>query len=465
MTRTPSTHRLAGAARRGGLRALLLLITAALLVQAASAQTTETPAPASAEQPDLAQAQALIAAGQPEAAFNLLAPFEDTWAGHLQYDYLLARAALESGRPSLASFIYERILAVEPNYVGVRLENGRAYLDLGNYARAKQEFETVLRVDNLPPDLRATAEQYARIAEQGLEGKRTFFTGYAEYGFGYDSNINAALAESVVPLPGGLFLLLPDLSVEQDDWYNALNAGGEVIHALTDRFSVFAAADYRGRFYLYETFFNYSDIEGRVGVGIADGPHNVRVSGRYGTYILDNSTLRDVYGGTVDWLYALGTTDQLNLTATYSAYRFKDDLLESNDFDGYGLALAWNHALLGGKALVGTSINLGYEDAINNRIDGDNTIYGLTLTGQASVTDSVGVFAVGGVQRGDYDQLNPLFQRTRTDTYWTATGGVTWTFHRNFSLRPQVSWSQNDSNIPLNEFDRYDVSLNLRASF
>jgi len=94
-------------------------------------------------------------------AYQLLEPHEDRLAGDIKFDYLLARSALETGRPSKASFIYERILAQEPNYVGVRLEMGRAYLALGDYARAKLEFETVMRFENLParaaragPDLR-----------------------------------------------------------------------------------------------------------------------------------------------------------------------------------------------------------------------------------------------------------------------------------------------------------------------
>ena len=134
----------------------------ALVPLGASGQAQSNPAAV-----DLAAAQSLLAQGKAQAAFDLLAGFEDELAGDLQFDYLLARSALESGQPSLASFIYERILAIEPNYVGVRLENGRAYLELENFARAKQEFELVLGFENLPPDLRATAEQYAEIAGTG----------------------------------------------------------------------------------------------------------------------------------------------------------------------------------------------------------------------------------------------------------------------------------------------------------
>ena len=164
----------------------------ALVPLGASGQAQSNPAAV-----DLAAAQSLLAQGKAQAAFDLLAGFEDELAGDLQFDYLLARSALESGQPSLASFIYERILAIEPNYVGVRLENGRAYLELENFARAKQEFELVLGFENLPPDLRATAEQYAEIAQAGLTPKRTFFNAFAEYGFGLDDNVNSALSTNV----------------------------------------------------------------------------------------------------------------------------------------------------------------------------------------------------------------------------------------------------------------------------
>src|SRR3989475_7348094 len=106
----------------------------------------------------VAQGEALVRAGRYADAYQLLEPHEDRLAGDIRFDYLLARAALETGRPSKASFIYERILAQEPNYVGVRLEMGRAYLALGDYARAKLEFETVMRFENLPPGLRKQAD-------------------------------------------------------------------------------------------------------------------------------------------------------------------------------------------------------------------------------------------------------------------------------------------------------------------
>ena len=60
--------------------------------------------------------------------------------------------------------MFERSLAAQPDSVEAHLGLGRAYLALGDYARAKIEFETVLRFDDLPPDLESQAEIYAEAA-------------------------------------------------------------------------------------------------------------------------------------------------------------------------------------------------------------------------------------------------------------------------------------------------------------
>ena len=76
------------------------------------------------------------------------------------YDYLLATAALNAGNPSRATFIYERILAINPEFIGVRADMGRAYYQMGDLARAKLEFESILALTNIPPDLRTAVETY-----------------------------------------------------------------------------------------------------------------------------------------------------------------------------------------------------------------------------------------------------------------------------------------------------------------
>src|SRR5262249_6738797 len=152
-------------------RMLAATLAFALCASAVAATDAET----------VAQGEALVKAGRYADAYQLLEPLEDRLAGDLKYEYLLARSALQTGRPRRASFISGRLLAAEQNYVGGRLEMGRAYLALGDYARAKLEFEAVLRFENLPPGLREQAQVYDKAAAEFISGKKTVFNGYAEY--------------------------------------------------------------------------------------------------------------------------------------------------------------------------------------------------------------------------------------------------------------------------------------------
>ena len=82
-----------------------------------------------------------------------------------------------------------------------------------------------------------------------------------------------------------------------------------------------------------------------------------------------------------------------------------------------------------------------------------------------SLSERVRAFFLGGVQRGKYSDVNVLFDTKRVDSLYDVTAGITWSFAKNWSLRPQVVYYKNKSNLPLFEYDRTDVSVNLRRDF
>ena len=77
----------------------------------------------------------------------------------------------------------------------------------------------------------------------------------------------------------------------------------------------------------------------------------------------------------------------------------------------------------------------------------------------------IGAFFLGGVQRGKYSDVNALFNSKRVDNLYDVTAGVTWSFAKGWSLRPQLVYYKNKSNLTLFEYDRTDASINLRADF
>jgi hypothetical protein len=67
---------------------------------------------AGVDQATLEQAEALLKDGKAEAAYQMLEPLEGVGAGDLVFDYLLATAALESGKPSKATLLSLRLMLV-----------------------------------------------------------------------------------------------------------------------------------------------------------------------------------------------------------------------------------------------------------------------------------------------------------------------------------------------------------------
>lgn len=414
---------------------------------------------------EVADAEALVRAGKYKEAYKLLEPLEDAKAGDLRFDYLLARSALEAGNPSKASFIYERILAIEPHFVGVRVEMGRAYLALGDYARAKLEFETVIRIPNLPPDIRQQAETYGKLADQYSKGKKTIAYGYMEYGYGHDSNPFSAVARNPITIAGGFPIDLPVSSLARSSNYNAVSLGGEVIHSLSGGFSLFAGGDARARFYNQLDPADNMTVDLRGGIGYSAGKHSLRVGALGGKYYLDHDGFRRSLGGNADYRILLNDTTQITTNLTMIRFKYESELLQANDYDLYSGVLGVNKSVLGGRAIVGFSVSGGYETADPRRQDGDKRFSGLRLTLQGAFSERIGSFVTLGATMNDYLLENTLFGLQRRDYFYDATAGVTFGIKSGWSVRPQISYYRNVSNIDLYRYDRTDVSFNIRKDF
>ncbi|HEY5764065.1 MAG TPA: porin family protein [Rhodocyclaceae bacterium] len=416
----------------------------------------------------LERAETLIQSGKADEAYLLLEPHELGNAGDLVFDYLFATAALESGRPSRATFIYERILAVEPGYVGVRADMGRAYYALGDYARAKIEFETVLAVQNLPPDLRSTVEQYVSQAEARAKSKRTIASVYTELAWGYDTNIAGATgARSIVitglPPPNILDLNPPDTRTQ--DHYLAVALGGEITHQLSDVWAGFVGGDIRSRRYRnFDQIDNWSG-DGRVGFNYAGGRWLLRGTLSGGQYTQNSDRLRDSIGLGFDWRYAVSNSSQITLNLGQTRYTYVSAANRANDNDTLSGSIGWLQAIGDGSTLLSLSFAGGTETVRTARSDGDRSFGGPRFLVQTSIDESVGAFVTGGATGSSYDTFNDSFLVTREETLYDAAAGVTFALKKGVALRPQLTYVRNKSNIVLFDSTRTDFSLNLRLDW
>lgn len=415
---------------------------------------------------ELARARALVDQGKAAEAYEVLAPLEAQLAGDVNYDYLLGIAALDSGRPDKATLALERVLAVNPDFAGARLDFARAYFALGNYARAKTEFEIVLKL-NPPETARVTIENYLAAIEQRIPARRGGASGYIEALLGYDTNVNNAIGESqiFVPLFGATFTLSPT-NIETSDGYLGLAFGGQVTQHLTPASSVYIAGNIKNRGHFDATEFDTINAELRAGVTTVRAANSYNLGLQLGRLYLDGQPNRNLLGLAAEWRHGLSVKNQVGVFGQYSQLRHQDPAVEVNDVNQALAGLGWVHVLGdGGRSVVFGSVFGGAEQETNGRPDGDKRLGGLRVGTQMLTGNKQTFSASFAFQSGQFSEENLAFLVKRKDLLYDINIGYTWHLAPNWSLRPQLVHSRNGSTVPIYEYTRTDISFSVRRDF
>jgi tetratricopeptide (TPR) repeat protein len=413
----------------------------------------------------LDRAKRLLQEKNPKAAFELLAPLQAQRAGEIEFDYLLGIAALDAGDAQQAVFALERVLAVNPNYLQARAEIARAYFALGERDNARREFEAVkARGGEIPPEARESIDRFL----SALAPQQTEFKAYIELALGYDSNTNSATSRSTIAIPffGGAIAQLDPAGVSKGAWFGGVLAGGSVSHPVSDQVALIGSAGYGGKFNQRSANdFDTQQFDLSGGARWAAGANSVVGLVQAQRFWVDNDTYRNSFGGTVQWLHNLSPAQQFTLFGQYAALRFPDQ--SPNDADrwifgaGYSQALALDYAPVyyvsayGGEQKETDSSFpwLGFKP------------YGLRVGGQISLNERTLLFASFSYEYRRYNGVEPLFLVRRQDDQYDARIGLTYVFAPKWSVTPQVAYTNNQSNIQLNEYDRTIASVAVRRDF
>jgi hypothetical protein len=90
---------------------------------------------------------------------------------------------------------------------------------------------------------------------------------------------------------------------------------------------------------------------------------------------------------------------------------------------------------------------------------------GVRLGGQLRLGGGYSAYGTLAYEQREYGGPDPLFLVTREDKQTDLTLGVSYLVRAGATLRLQVWYIQNDSNIVLNEYDRTEVSMAVRFNF
>lgn len=401
---------------------------------------------------DLVRGRQLITDGRYQDAYELLQPFAADNASDATFHVLLGEAALRTQRAEQAKALFERSLALQPDSIEAHLGLGRAYLALGNYASAKIEFETVMRFDDLPPDLQLQAEIYAAAAQGYAQGKRLLASGYAITGYGnYRTGARG----------GG----------PQNDQFFAARAGGNLNYELDDNYALDGSLDYRFRDYDTQGRRNDSDLRwnGAVSRNIGDANWVAGLRGRVS--YRGNSDYRNDFGVYGNYRVRLDEDNQVGAGLEVRQRRYPTGPLRERTRNIVELSGSWTHSLFDGKASFTLAAQAGREFN-TQRSDGDANFFGLSPSIGFSLTKNLGGFAFIWWQNERYavERIGEAGDRltgigTRNDDLYEVGGGLTWQFLPTWSLNPEILYIRDRSNVLANNYSSTEIWITLRKDF
>ena len=409
----------------------------------------------------LDEARQLIAGNRAADAYRLLAQYEASLAGEALYDYLYGVAALDAGHAGDAITALERVLVNDPGSASARLELGRAYYESGDRAAAERQFRTLLAA-NPPPSIRDTATAYLSAMQKPTAGRAGRWSGGFEFGSGFDSNANASTDEETF-----LGVTLDPDNVETSSPF--LQLGGWLDHALQvgQRSRLATHVRFGQRWNTDASFVDQTVASLDTVLRVGGGPtvFSIGGGGYYG--LLDGDAHH--WGASVDLAVSHDFGDGWRTTGMLRAGTLRYD----NDFSSLSLlevdqqlaALSLQRA--GSAGHFGVTVFAGTDDPRESGSAYGNDRLGVQLQAGSRNASGHGVQLQFGYQEVDYDDTPGFFAIDRSDDIWSAaiTGEMRDWPAAGMSLLPRVTWYNNDSNIPLYQYDRIEFGLTLRRSF
>jgi hypothetical protein len=150
--------------------------------------------------------------------------------------------------------------------------------------------------------------------------------------------------------------------VKAGDNYLAGGGGFEATVPLTSEVGVFLGGDYRQRVYSKQNDFEFSRLDGRVGLQYAKGDNIYRASLGRGRFYLDNRYNYEATAAGLEWRHAVNDRNVASIVGIYNRLRFPDPTLTGNNANQTIIGAGWAHAFNAqGTTFVFGSITGGRE--------------------------------------------------------------------------------------------------------
>ncbi len=408
----------------------------------------------------LKEAQTLLSEGKPLETFDLLSPFELKYAGEVEFDYLLGLSLLDSGEPAKSVFAFERVLAVDPNFAGARIELARAYFDMSQFDRSRAEFIT-LQNQSPPENVQLAITQYLAAIQNRTLSKKEGWSGYVQLGLGSDSNANNAT------------------NVNSFLGFSLTEQSREISSSLV---STIGGVSYDIPVSYFRTYYIRSNINNR---NYSDASFASSLSYDISTGIKQSLENGDSLGLSLQAYSAevngSSNSKGLNLNSQYN-FNFSAsnqlgvfirlgeiDYVETfdvKDITQTVLGLSWAHVFSSDlrPSLITTLIG-GQDDADLSTSPYSRSYNGLRVTVAVALSHRTNLFTSIGSSSSTFDGQFFGITGDRDDEFNDFSVGTSWRFNKTWTLKALVNVVENKSNIDIFTYDKTEVLFIARSDF
>ena len=392
--------------------------------------------------------------------------------GDVHFDFLYGVAAINVGRVPEGLLALERHLGAVPANDRARLELARGYFLLGEYTRARTEFEFVLRF-NPPAGVRANIAGYLQAMQvRELSDRRATARLYAEVGGGHDSNVNGGTFQTSY-LVGGVPFVPDPASRQVGDDFIQLAVGGQQLMQVSNRLSVFAGGDLDTRANRTEHIYDVSNANLYLGFSQLSALALWRASAGVGLMQVGGNRYRDMLQVNAEANLSLPAESSLMVSGQYSEWRHSAAIDQERDarLTSLGVTYTYNFNGLPWAPALGARAAYAQEDNLKLRTDlskkgpllrvfaAVSPLERLRLSaGLTGWTQTYGGPDVVYAQAGDPNAV-------REDKTASADALASYAIDNYWSIRAEALWIITHSNQDLYDSSRKSLALKLRYQF
>lgn len=393
---------------------------------------------------DFQTAKQLLKDNKPEQAYKILTTKETYHMGEPSYDLLLARVALQIGKPHEAIFAYERVLINKPGHNVARVELAIAYYQINELENSRRLFNMAL-INNPPDDIKNNILTYIDRINVQINSRKHNLTGVLTLKQGWDSNINSATAESKIELAIGTYQLAEGDQETSDTFTEVVNRlNYNYNYNVNSRF--FSSVGYTNKENNNKQFDSQmADIKAGYSYLTSIGKISIPLS--YQTMWLDEKQLREVVTVGTSLNH---TRDQSfsDYSLQYGEIRYPYQQTLNVDFVAASFAFGFSDPVSGfGQQYA---LFYGNETPTKSLYEfnakeywGMQILFPVQISQQHSITPKI-VYQVA-----EYQQRHPFFITKRKDHYSSYELTWGWYITRSWNLTTQAGYTESDSSVRL----------------